>query len=272
MITSRKNEKIKEALALYKRAERDRRGQTLVEGYRQVLAALEAGAALETLFFCREIWLGENEDALVQRAAAAGARLEPTSAHVFERLSIRERPDGLIAVVAPSRRCLDDLDGILGDRASCLLLAVEGIEKPGNLGAILRSADGAGVDAVLVCDRITDVHNPNVVRASLGTLFFVPVIEATSAAALDWLIERGIQVLSASPLASLAYTDADLEPPTAIVVGSEQYGLDRSWLEAAGTVAVSIPMLGKADSLNVAQAATLLVYEAVRQRGSRRRD
>jgi TrmH family RNA methyltransferase len=268
MITSRKNERIKDALGLYKRAERDRCGLTLVEGYRQVLAALEAGVRIETLFFCREVWLGENEDALVQRAAAAGARLEETSAHVFERLSIRERPDGLIAVVAPARRSLADLDSLVAGRPGCLLLAVEGIEKPGNLGAILRSADGAGVDAVLVCDRVTDVHNPNVVRASLGTLFFVPVIETTSAAAREWLAARSIQTLAASPAAALAFTDADLTSATAIVVGSEQYGLDRDWLEGEGAVPVSIPMRGRADSLNVAQAATLLVYEALRQRAT----
>ncbi|MGQ9661298.1 MAG: RNA methyltransferase [Kiritimatiellia bacterium] len=146
-----------------------------------------------------------------------------------------------------------------------LVVVAEAIEKPGNLGTILRSADATGVTAVLVCDRCTDINNPNVVRASIGTLFSLPVVETTSAEALVWLRAHKIQIVAASPHATQKYTEVDLRGPTAIVVGTEQYGLSPTWLEAAH-VRVRIPMLGQADSLNVAAATTILLYEVVRQR------
>jgi TrmH family RNA methyltransferase len=145
----------------------------------------------------------------------------------------------------------------------------EAIEKPGNLGTILRSADAAGADAVLVCDRCTDVFNPNVVRASIGTLFSLPVVEVSTDEALPWLRARGIRILAATPAADTLYTDVDLAAATAIVVGTEKVGLSSRWMSEAD-VRVRIPMRGQIDSLNVASATTLLLYEAVRQRGSGR--
>jgi TrmH family RNA methyltransferase len=186
---------------------------------------------------------------------------------VFEKLSYRDRPDGLLAIAPQLRRALGDLD--LG--AAPLLVVAEAIEKPGNLGTILRSADAAGVDAVIVCDRCTDVNNPNVVRASIGTLFSVPVAEATSAEAFEALRARGIQIVAATPHAERLYSDVDMTRGTAIVVGAEQYGLSDTWMRQADA-AVQIPMLGQADSLNVAAATTILLYEAARQRGFKRRE
>ena len=146
-----------------------------------------------------------------------------------------------------------------------LLVVAESIEKPGNLGTILRSADAAGVHAVIVCDECTDINNPNVVRASIGTLFSVPVAEAGSTEAIDWMKKGGIQILAATPHAEKEYTEVDLTAPTALVMGTEQYGLSDQWMKSAD-LQVRIPMLGQIDSLNVASATTILLYEAVRQR------
>jgi TrmH family RNA methyltransferase len=146
-----------------------------------------------------------------------------------------------------------------------LVIVAEAIEKPGNLGTMLRSADAAGVAAVIVCDRCTDLNNPNVVRASIGTLFALPVVETTSDEALAWLRREGFTVVAATPHTPTLYTDANLRGRTALVLGTEQYGLSERWMREAD-LKVRIPMLGQADSLNVAAATTILLYESVRQR------
>jgi TrmH family RNA methyltransferase len=238
----------------------------LIEGYREILRAVDNGHPLRELFYCPDLFQGENNQALIDRAAATGATLLSCAPHVFEKLSYRDRPDGLLAVAPQLRRTLADID-LSG---TPLLVVAEAIEKPGNLGTILRSADAAGVDAVIVCDRCTDLNNPNVVRASIGTLFSVPVVETASADALAALRARGIQVVAATPHAERLYSEVDMTRATAIVVGTEQYGLSPAWIGAADA-AVRIPMLGQADSLNVAAATTILLYEAARQRGFRRR-
>jgi TrmH family RNA methyltransferase len=176
-------------------------------------------------------------------------------------MSYRDRPDGLLAIAPQVTRQLADLKL----PANPLLLVCVSIEKPGNLGTMLRTADATGVDAVLVCDPTTDVHNPNVVRASVGTLFTVPVVECGSAEARAWLQERGIQTLATTPDTEDIYFNVDMRPPTALILGCEQLGLDREWLAQAGHK-IRIPMLGQADSLNVSAACTLVLYEAVRQR------
>ena len=159
------------------------------------------------------------------------------------------------------RRRLEDLTL---PAAPCLLV-VEAIEKPGNLGTILRSADAAGCDAVIVCDPVTDIFNPNVVRASTGVLFAVPLVVAESAQVLAWLRAKGIRTVATTPAAATLYTDADLRGPLAIIMGSEQYGLSEFWLQQAD-LPVRIPMAGQADSLNVAMATIITLFEAVRQR------
>lgn len=163
------------------------------------------------------------------------------------------------------QRTLQDLIARLATKKDPFLIVAEAIEKPGNLGTILRSADAAGVDGVIVCDRCTDIYNPNVVRASVGTLFTIPVVEATSVETLMWLQQRKIKILAATPSAEVEFTDADLNGGIAIAVGTEQIGLTEVWMRAAD-LKVRIQMHGVADSLNVATATTLLLYEAVRQR------
>ena len=200
----------------------------------------------------------ENEQALI--AQIQGEKIE-CSQDVFAKISYRDRPDGLLGIAKQRHLTLQDLSL----RAIPFLLIAERIEKPGNLGTILRSADAAGVDAVIVCDPTTDIHNPNVVRSSIGTLFTLPVIETSSEAALPFLKTHRIALVAATPQASIEFTQADLTVPLAIAVGTEQYGLTQHWMKEAD-LSLRIPMFGVADSLNVASATTLLLYEVVRQR------
>lgn len=264
-ITSLQNPKVKEALLLRDRRARDEKGLFLIEGYREISRFLKSGGKAIQLFFSKEHFLGENEEALIEDARREGAFLMDCAKPVFEKLSYRDRPDGLLAIARIERKGLDVLDQILQHRPFPFLVVAEAIEKPGNLGTILRSSDASGVDALIVADPCTDVFNPNVVRASVGTLFHVPVIEANSAQTIQWLKKRGIQIVAATPHATGEFTEANFKKPLAIAVGTEQLGLSSEWMEGAD-IQVKIPMLGIADSLNVATATTLLLYEVLRQR------
>jgi TrmH family RNA methyltransferase len=261
-ITSLQNPRVKELVRLRDRRPRDEAGLFLVEGYREVRRALEKKIPLREVYFSPEWFLGENEPALLEQAAAAGATLFELSKDAFAKVAYRERPDGLLAVAPQWQKRLEDLTL----PATPFLLVVEAIEKPGNLGTILRSADAAGCHAVIVCDPVTDIFNPNVVRASTGVLFSVPCVVAESTAVHAWLKARGVRTIATTPAAETLYTAADLRGPLAVVMGSEQYGLSKFWLEHAD-LPVRIPMAGQADSLNVAMATIITLFEAVRQRG-----
>jgi TrmH family RNA methyltransferase len=261
-ISSFANPKVKHAVKLRQRSHRDESGQMLVEGYRECKRALDNGYAPQMLFYCEALYLKNlNEPAIVQRCRELGAEIYSCSAPVFEKLAYRERPEGLLIVGPQLSRKLADLR--LPEHA--LVVVAEAIEKPGNLGTILRSADAAGVHAVIVCDRCTDIHNPNVVRASTGTLFSVPVVEADSDETLAFLRARGFCILATTPHSDNLHCDVPLTGNVAIAVGTEQYGLTSQWMNAAD-LRVRIPMFGLADSLNVAAATTILLFEAVRQR------
>jgi RNA methyltransferase, TrmH family len=259
-ITSPANPRIKQLVALRRRRGRDQSAVTLVEGLAEVELALAAGVVPEALYHCPELSPPNAEEVAVA-AAQRGAEVIRVNRQVFEKISYREGPDGMLAVVPA---VADDLDH-LRLSASPLVLVCAGLEKPGNLGAILRTADAAGVEAVIAADPVTDWGNPNVVRASKGTVFSVPVATGTTAAVLDWIAARGLQVVAATPDASQLVTEADLTGPTVIAVGAEQQGLSAQWLERADA-RVRIPMFGKADSLNVSTSAAIITYEAVRQR------
>jgi TrmH family RNA methyltransferase len=261
-ITSLQNPRIKRLIRLRDRRDRDEERAFLVEGYREVRRALERKVELSELFFSREWFLGVNEPALLAQAEAAGAKLYELSKDAFAKVAYRERPDGILAVAPQWRKALADLTL----PAMPFILVVEAIEKPGNLGTILRSADAAGCDAVIVCDPVTDLFNPNVVRASTGVLFSVPCVVEESPRVLAWLRERGIRTVATTPWAKDVYSDSDLRGPLAVIMGSEQYGLSEFWLRNAD-LPVRIPMAGQADSLNVAMAALITLFEAVRQRG-----
>ena len=261
-ITSPSNPKLKYVVKLRSCSTREESGEMIVEGYRECRRALDNGYRPRAVFHCPELYLkNENEDALIADCARVGAEIYTCSCVCFEKIAYKERPDGLLMIGPHVSIGLDELK--LPENA--LVIVTEAIEKPGNLGTILRSADAAGVSAVIVCDRTTDIHNPNVVRASTGTMFSVPIVEATSDEALAFLKRRGFDILAATPHAEKLHSDVDLTGNVAIALGAEQYGLTAKWMDGA-KLRVRIPMLGMADSLNVSAAATILVYEAVRQR------
>ena len=260
-ITSLQNPRVKQLVRLRERRERDEAGMFLIEGYREIRRALEKGVQPKEFYFSPDWFLGENEPALLEQARAAGAQLFELSKDAFAKVAYRERPDGLLVVAPQWKRSLDDLS--LRERP--FLLVCESIEKPGNLGTILRSADAAGCDAVIVCDPVTDLFNPNVVRASTGVLFSVPVVVSDSATVHAWLKAKGIRTAATTPHTTNLYTQTDLCGPLAIIMGSEQYGLSEFWMKGAD-VHVRIPMAGQADSLNVAMATIITLFEAVRQR------
>ena len=264
-ITSQQNSKIKDAIKLRDKRDRDQTHTFLIEGYRELERAAKSGVPLVTLFYSPQHFLGSNENALIDEIRSHGVEVLEVSRAVFEKLSYRDRPDGLLAVGTQTHLSLIDLDYKVKKDQPPFFLVAEAIEKPGNLGSILRSSDAAGLDALLVCDRCTDIHNPNVVRASVGTLFTVPVIEVKTVEAIEWLKNHKVKIVATTPAAKQEFTKTDLTGPVAIAMGTEQLGLSKKWLEAAD-IQVKIPMHGVADSLNVAAATTLLLYEVLRQR------
>jgi RNA methyltransferase, TrmH family len=261
-ITSTTNPTIKRLVRLHTRRERDRTGTFPVEGHREIERALAAGIAVDLLAVCPDL-CDETRRAFARDAAAAGIPTVETTVEPFRKAAYRTHPDGLLAIARSFPTGLDRVPRA-GRRGPPLLLVVESIEKPGNLGTMLRTAEGAGADAVLVASPTTDVFNPNVVRSSQGALFLIPVAVAATDEVRAALETRGITAFAASPAADREVWDADLTGPAAIVVGSEHAGLSPAW--DGGTVGVRLPMAGASDSLNAAVAAAVLLYEAVRQR------
>lgn len=266
IISSFQNSHVKHVVRLRDRRDRDREQQTVIEGYRALFSASHNGYPVDELFVCSELFQGENEALLIDSLSRAGARVFYTTSAVFRKMAYRDRPEGLLGVAPQIRRSIADLVIKPGDVP--LFLVVEAIEKPGNLGTMLRSADATGVSALIVCERCTDIFNPNVVRASIGALFSVPLVEGGTAEVIAWLKQNDVTILAASPHAASVLSDVDMTGALAVVVGAEQYGLSDVWLQAADC-GVRIPMLGQADSLNVATASAVMLYEAVRQRGKR---
>jgi len=261
-LASPSNPKIKHVVKLRTCAYREETGEMIVEGYRECRRALDNGYRPRAVFHCPELYLkNENEPELVADAQKRGAEVFTCSKIAFLKMAYKDRPDGLLMTGPHVARKLADLE--LPPNA--LVIVTEAIEKPGNLGTILRSADAAKAAAVIVCDRTMDVHNPNVERASTGTMFSVPIVEASSDEALAWLKARNFKILAATPHAEKLHFEVDLTGNVAVALGAEQYGLTAKWMDGA-ELRVRIPMLGLADSLNVSAAATILVYEAVRQR------
>jgi TrmH family RNA methyltransferase len=254
-LTSLQNPRVKYIVKLRNdRRQRQRDGVTLVEGVYELELALASGLRPREVFHCPELSAGKT---------LPGLDLAPVtvSRAVFEKMSHREGPDGWLAVFPLPHRSLDRLPL----SAVPLLVLTEAVEKPGNLGAILRTADAAGVDGLLVCDPRVDLYNPNVIRASRGTVFTVPAVETASAEVLAWLRANGIRVLAATPQADVLHFDTDLRGPLCIAVGAEDEGLTDFWLQNAD-LQIKIPMAGKVNSLNVSASTAIILYEAVRQR------
>lgn len=262
LVTSSTNPGVKEVVKLRTARHRREAGLFPVEGYREIKRALENGIAFEQLWCCPELFLGENEEDLVDEAERLGAEIVEVTREPFEKMSYRDRPEGLLAVCSFYDTSLESIE--LTDTP--LVLVVESIEKPGNLGTMLRAATAAGVDAVIVADPTTDVFNPNVVRSSIGTCFLVPIAVTSMDEAVAWLRKKAVRLIAATPAATDAHFAVDLASPSAIVIGSEQYGLSGALLERADE-RVRIPMPGDVvDSLNAAASAAILLFEAVRQR------
>jgi TrmH family RNA methyltransferase len=261
-ITSTANPRLKAALRLRGRRERDARGLTLIDGVRETARALAGGAALREGFVLDE-GAGDPDVAdLLVRLAERSVPVVELGRDAFAKLAYGDRLDRVIAVAAtPSHRLAD-----LRPPSEPLVAVVEGVEKPGNVGALLRTADGAGVSAVILADPHTDLSNPNIIRASLGTVFTVPIAVAPADEVIAWLRDRDIAIVAALVDGSVEHTSADLTGPVAIALGSEAHGLTDAWRDAAAQT-VRIPMLGVADSLNVSVTAAILFYEALRQRG-----
>jgi TrmH family RNA methyltransferase len=260
-ISSRQNPRVKALAKLREASARRETGRFLIEGLRELERAFENNIKLHTLYFCESLFRGEAARHWVERVQASGVETIPVTPEVFDKLSHREGPDGLLAEAGMWSTGLDRLQL----SAAPLVLVVEAVEKPGNLGALLRSADAAGVEAVVVCDPVTDIFNPNVVRASQGVVFGLPVAVAATDTVDAFLKQRGIRTIATTPAAETLLWDVPMQGAVAILMGSEKDGLSDYWLNRADA-RVKIPLAGKADSLNVAAAAVITLFEAVRQR------
>ena len=261
VLTSLSNPRVKAAVRLRDRREREATGLTIVDGVRELGRALDAGVEVVEAFVADAALSSDEARAVVGRLTGT-IGLTQVSEPVLEKLAFGDRSDGVVAIV---RTPPTDLGQLALPRYP-LLVVIEALEKPGNLGAILRTADGAGADAVIAADPRTDLFNPNAIRASLGTIFARPVVAASSTGVLDWLVERSIRVVAARVDAERLYTDLDLRGGIAFVLGNEAQGLRSAW-DDPRVEPVRIPMGGAvADSLNVSVAAAVLLYEAVRQR------
>ena len=272
-ITSAQNPKIRNLLLLQEKSKaRKEQGLFVVEGRRELEHCIEAGFDIHTVFVCPEVASSLYGDAAssLQTAGLLGTSATPAcgSANVievplalYEKIAVRGSTEGIVAEVRVKERRLGELE--LPDNP--LIVVLESVEKPGNLGAVLRSADAAGADAVIVCDPLTDLWNPNLIRASIGAVFTVPTIAAPSAEVIPWLKTRGIRILTAQLQDSEWYYETPMIGPTALVMGTESTGLTQAWRIAADAH-IRIPMLGRLDSLNVSVSAAILLFEAVRQR------
>jgi len=261
LLTSTSNPKVKRLVALQqKSSERRESALFVVEGKRELQHCAEAGFEFGSLFFCPQAG-GELEfcEALCEKSP--DAHIFEVSREVYSKIAFREGTEGVIAEVRSRKLSLQELE--LPENP--LVIVLESVEKPGNLGAVLRSADAAAANAVIVCDPLTDLYNPNLIRASIGAVFSVPTVACTSQEAITFLKDRGIRILTAQLQDSSLYYDTDMKCGTAIIMGTESTGLTDIWRKAADAH-IRIPMLGRLDSLNVSVSAAILLFEAVRQR------
>jgi TrmH family RNA methyltransferase len=263
MISSRHNPRVKRALKLRGRKGRAQQNRLLIDGTRELQRAIAAGVAIDEVFVCERLCAGPRARQVIAELPQTGAAVWQVTPDVFARLAFGDRHEGLLAVARTPHRKLAEIEL----PPEPLVAVLEGVEKPGNLGAILRSADAAGVAAVVVADGRTDLFNPAAIRASLGTVFHVPICTASAAETLDWLDRHELDIFAAQPASGRLYTDVDLRKGVAVVFGTEATGLSPVWTEPA-CQGIRLPQRGIADSLNVAVAAAVVFYEALRQRSA----
>lgn len=260
-ITSLHNPRIKQALKLRDRKGRTAQGRIIIDGAREIARAIQAGVALDEVFICEDLCHTAEAEDLLATLPSSSAQPFRTTPEVFAKLAYGERGEGIIATAATPERSLDEL--VLPDLP--LVAVLERVEKPGNVGAVLRTADAAGVSALIVADGGTDLYNPNAIRASLGAIFTVPVCAASTPRTLQWLRERSLPIYAARVDGATLYPACNFASAAAIVLGSEAEGLSDAW-HGDDIHAVALPMLGVVDSLNVSATAAVLFYEAWRQR------
>lgn len=260
MITSLQNPAIRNIVKLSKSKERREQHLFVIEGARELSLALQSGYRVASVYICRELFDKTKYPGVLD--ALPDTALFDISPAVFGKIAYRENSDGIVALAIPKSHRPVDLR--LSDNPFVILL--EAVEKPGNLGAVLRTADAAAVDAVIICDPQTDLYNPNVIRSGVGGLFTVQTAVCTSEEALAWLQQHQISIFAAELQAAEFYQEIDFRPPSAIVMGTEADGLTGFWLRNA-TKRIKIPMRGKIDSLNVSVSTAILTFEAMRQRG-----
>lgn len=260
MITSRNNPRIKNIVKLRKASERKKQNLIIIEGEREIIRAVKSGFILETLFICPAI---ANTFFLDQLSESHSRQyeMEEVTKDVFDKIAYREGSDGLMALAIPKSTKLSDIHL----KANPLIIILEAVEKPGNLGAVLRTADAANVDAVIICDPKTDVWNPNTIRSSIGCVFTTQVATCTNDEAFAWLRKNNITSFATSLEASDHYLKSDFTKPSAIVMGTEATGLSDNWTQNSDH-RIIIPMRGIADSLNVSTSTAIVVFEALRQR------
>jgi TrmH family RNA methyltransferase len=261
-ITSLQNDQVKALVRLRNRRERDQRQVTVIEEPLVIARALDEKYPLDTIYWCPEM-LQEATQGLLEDLMRTGATVVELSPPVMTKVAYRDQSAGLLVVAPQRRQQLADL--VVERPAPPLLVVLEGVEKPGNLGAVLRVADGAGADGVIVCGKGTDLFNPNVLRASRGAFFSVPTVECTGAELVAFLAREQIRAVATSPVADTSWDCFDFTGPVAIMLGTEHDGLSTDLLSNADAT-VGIPMLGRVDSLNVSTSTGILLYEAVRQR------
>lgn len=262
-ITSLSNPQVKKIAKLRERRFREETGLTIVEGIREMLCARENSVELIEVYVCPDLLLTRNKEMILTEISSWNISTIETTKRMFSKIAFGDRKEGILAVCRQPKISFEDFTL---SRVPLLVIVVS-VEKPGNLGAILRVCDGASVDAVLLCEGATDIYNPNVIRASLGTVFSVKVVQSSNEAALKFLHKRKIKVCSTLPDAKTIYTKASLRGPVGIVLGNEQMGLNNFW-KRNSALKIKIPMKGKADSLNVSATAAIVVYEAIRQRNA----
>lgn len=265
-ITSSQNSRIKNLVRLRDGKHRRRQGLYIIEGLRELERAIACGVVPIELYVCEELWNDDGAlDLTEQVSGMEGTLVLNVAEEPFKKASARENPDGLIAVAKVPELGIRDLKL----SSNPFLLIVEHVEKPGNLGTLLRTADAAGVDAVIITDPVTDIYSPNAIRASQGSIFSIPSVVVSNEELRGWLAGNGISVVATTPENAQVHWNVDFTGPVALLMGSEARGLSKFWLDDEAVLRALIPMRGQADSLNVSAAAAIFLFEAVRQRSAR---
>jgi TrmH family RNA methyltransferase len=258
-ISSTKNIQIKNIIKLQKSSERKKQNMICIEGYHELIIALESGINIQNIYYSEDF--NKKNLAIPEKI---NDKIINVSSMVFKKISYRENPDGFLALAVHPKINLNKIK----ITKNPLIIILEGVEKPGNLGAISRTVDAVGATALIISNPKTNIFNPNVIRSSLGTVFTNKIATGTNVEVLEWLKKNKIKIFATTPNAKKIYTESNLNGPIAIVIGTEHEGLSKYWL-ASVDEKIKIPMHGKMDSLNASVSAGIVLFEAKRQRSKK---